>query len=149
MESALLLVQAYSLGERLLAPAFRRDINNLFVAMFTPCHPRDWQPAVKYAFANIPNDRVILQFLVNVFCRDWDPVEDCEDDQLTLLVFPAEFTARVMMRYAYMPKDGPKECYIEHASEEEKKSCAKVHMVFIDSRVGYGYFGEPIPKRAN
>ena len=87
--------------------------------------------AIKIAYANIPSDRVILQWLVIDFCRNWPPSKEIDDNTLDKL--PVGFVFRVVRRYVLL--QGNREhkllkdlCCLEDASEEEKMTCTKVHM---------------------
>jgi hypothetical protein len=141
---ALVLVKAYALGDRILASTFRREANNALIDVrLSMGVPSSLLPTATYAFANIPSDRSILQFLVNRFCYGWAPqyIADADEDALSEL--PPAFTVRVMKRLAYLRHGKFEGCYIEHSTDEEKKSCKKPHMEFVGGEFRYGYFGEP------
>ncbi|KAJ4378281.1 hypothetical protein N0V86_005981 [Didymella sp. IMI 355093] len=143
INKALVLVKAYALGDRILALTFRREANNTLI-IFGSCmgFPSTLLPTATYAFANIPSDRSILQFLVNQFCKCWDPeyIINTEEDALSEL--PPAFTVRAMKRLAHLRCGKLEGCYIEHSTNEEKKSCREPHMEFVGGEFGYGYFGE-------
>lgn len=109
--------------------------------------PASILPRVTFAFANIPHDRTILQFLVNDFCSRWNQELSNETDTQALMAFPPAFSAQVARRYAYCNRgktyDG---CYVEHTIEEEQQACKKTHMEFVGGGTDYGFFGEPRPK---
>jgi hypothetical protein len=64
MDTARLLVKAYVLGGRLLAPAFRRAVHN-FTVIRLNLLILDTEPCIilpiQIADSNTPSDRVILQ----------------------------------------------------------------------------------------
>ncbi|KAF2625438.1 hypothetical protein BU25DRAFT_473406 [Macroventuria anomochaeta] len=81
------LIKVYALGDRLLAAPFRRAINDwqvdscLIIELdFLPDH---LLPIVEWAFGNIPPDRVILQCLIDTFCKHWSQAEDDDKDKCT------------------------------------------------------------------
>lgn len=142
----LVLVEAYALGDRILASTFRRQANNTLIGLeISEIEiPTRLQPIVTYAFANIPNDRSILQFLTNKFCKYYDPEDDDDEQQDALSELPPAFIVRVIRRLAYLRRHGAlKGCYVEHATDEEKMSCRKRHPNFSGGEKGYDYLGEP------
>ncbi|KAF1358717.1 hypothetical protein EJ07DRAFT_122576 [Lizonia empirigonia] len=123
-------IQAYILGDRLLAPAFRRAVNSIAVSTWPMegSSARALLPIYRLAFANIPADRLILQFLVNDFCFDWR--EQIDDDNTALNDLPQYFTVRALRRYSEIVKMSEEErnkkhCFLEHSSKEEQDSCSK------------------------
>lgn len=145
MDKCLVLVKAYVLGDRILVPTFRRKINNLFVGLpnYVTKYPTDLLPIVTYAFANIPGDRTILQYLTNKFCDRWCPEWNSDNDHNALGKFPPTFTIRVMKRYAYLRYGNYGGCYVEHATVQEEESCVKAHMQYVGGAKDYGFFDEP------
>jgi hypothetical protein len=145
MDMGLVLVKAYTLGDRILASTFRRQANNTLIGLrLNFGTPRSLLQTIVYASANIPNDRNILQFLTNKLCGSYYPDNNEETDALSEL--PPTFSVRVIRRLAYLrhgylggahPYDG---CYIEHATDEEQKSCKKLHLKFSGGENGYGHF---------
>ena len=106
----------------------------------------DLQELVAKAFRNIPQHRMILQWLLDQYCAGWSmelPPGDSDEES----ILPREFLLRVVRRYRELwleSKDGEiggrkERCYLEHGNEDEKKACKKLHMRF-DSEVGHGYF---------
>ncbi|KAF1834984.1 hypothetical protein BDW02DRAFT_597726 [Decorospora gaudefroyi] len=112
-----------------------------------------------WAFEHLSSESVILQFLVHSFCDDWYEQYDKRKDVEALLALPPAFVARVMRRYSENGKMMKERlrlyergetgrikkkkdcCYLEHESEEEKKSCSShsLHMQY-DKERDYGYF---------
>ena len=92
----------------------------------------------QWAFANIPADRLILQFLVNNFCSDWLEKNDADNNALNDL--PQAFTVRVLRRYSQLVKMSEEErsktnCYREHSSKAEQENCPTgLHMEWDASR---------------
>lgn len=118
------------LGDRLLAPAFSRAVNNISVSTWPilGSSARALLPIYRLAFANIPADRLILQFLVNDFCFDWR--EQIGDDNSALSDLPQSFTVRALRRYREIMKMSEEErnkkhCFLEHGSKEEQDSCSR------------------------
>jgi hypothetical protein len=141
----LILLKAYNLGDRILASAFRRQVNNNLIGRrLNFGAPSRRLLMITYAFANIPNDRNILQFLVNKFCNNYDPVDDEDEEEDDMSNLPPAFLVRVTKRLAYV-RNGVAEngCYVEHATDGEQKSCKQRHLKFCGGENGYGYFGEP------
>jgi hypothetical protein len=102
--------------------------------------------AIKYAFAQVPRDRPILQQLVNDYCEDWH--EGGDDEELGILAhneLPQSFLLRVTRRFAELKRMQKEEVlsgryfYYEHDSEEDKKVCMSLHMQYSEKR-DYGYF---------
>ncbi|KAF9693671.1 hypothetical protein EKO04_008458 [Ascochyta lentis] len=140
-----LQIQAYALGDRLLAPVFRRALNDVIVSnqimQYLSASKR--LPIYQWAFANISEDRPLLQFLVNKFCSGW--LEQKDDDNIGLNNLPQAFTARVLRRYSQLVVMSETEqektyCYSEHSSKEEQKSCSEgLHMKY-DAERDFGDF---------
>lgn len=140
----LTLLKAYVFGDRIIAPAFRLAMNNA-IADYYPIAIETPEPIVaivQYAFDNIPPDRVVLMLLVNDFCQHWK--EKLDKNNETLKLFPQQFVFRVMRRlsviYHMTPEERAKNyCAHEHKSEEMRKRCRDLHMVF-DKERDYGHF---------
>jgi len=87
------LIKAYALGDRLLAPAFFRAVNNLFAITSEGSfyYGQDDRRSITYAFENIPLDRVIIERLVEQWARRIAPtfsgyrLADMQDLPLALL----------------------------------------------------------------
>ncbi|KAF3033787.1 hypothetical protein E8E11_003628 [Didymella keratinophila] len=137
MGMILVLVQAYALGDRILASTFRTKPS-------WPDRQVSILPTITYAFTDISNNRNILQFLTDKFCGSYEPEDGDHDEQDALSELPPTFTARVVRRLACLRdgelRDGR---YIEHATDEEHKSCKKRHLRFSGGENIHGYFGEP------
>ncbi|KAJ4333155.1 hypothetical protein N0V95_009494 [Ascochyta clinopodiicola] len=145
MDLFLLRIRAYALDDRLLAPTFRRAVNSVIVS--------DWHAEVRdavtlaltyqWAFANIPADRLVLQFLVNDFCDFWHERRDA--DNVGMKGFPHAFTLRVVRRYSQLVQLSVKKpvkthCYIEHSSKKEQDDCeTELHMTY-DAEKDFGNF---------
>lgn len=146
MDMGLVLIMAYALGDRILASAFRRQANNTLIGLtFNFEEPSRILQTITYAFANIPKNCNVLQFLTNKFCGSYGPGFDDEGTD-ALSELPLAFSVRVIKRLAYF-RDGDlydvylyDGCYIEHAINEEQKSCKKLHLKFFDGENGYGHF---------
>ena len=143
----LILHKAYVFGDRFLSPAFRRAINNRlsdYLRNHDLAGSTCWE-VMRYAFANIPSDRPILQHLVDDFCRMHKECHDDEEDDVAAQKqLPREFLLRVMRAFPDMRKDAAdklqRRCYYEHASEEGKRRCRLgTHMIFNKAK-DYGYF---------
>jgi len=139
------MAKTYSFGNRFVAPAFRRAINDIlvrYVSTFTLI-PMDIVQLTCWVFEHIPSDRPLLQLLVNQFCEDWDDYYDEEENYDALKLLPQAFTIRVLKRHSHSKinreAEASKCCFYEHASDEEKASCGKSHMVY-KAHEGYGYF---------
>ena len=143
-QGALVLVKAYALGDRLQAPGFCRTTNNsLFDHRCSiDFGPKAILPVVKWAFANIPADRIILQFLTNYFCEDWISCKDNTEDVLALKDFPPEFVARVLRRFCRVKASTYNHshyCYLEHASKKEAADCTFSMHAEFDEAMDYSF----------
>ena len=127
------LVRAYVFGDRFLAPEFRRAVNNASVK-HTPRGAsffyEDGCFSVAYAFENIQPSSVLLQHLVDMYCTAWN--EDIDDfNPQTFDDLPNSFIRRVIQRLkCYCRHTEEKRCYLEHASEQEKKKCLALHIEY-------------------
>lgn len=86
----------------------------------------------------------MLQFLVDDFCCRWAEDTDLRKEISMQKKFPIAFTMRVMRRLSELLRDPDgakmdKCCYLEHASDVERKACKQQHMVFHEFRE-CGYF---------
>lgn len=127
-------IRAYGFGDRFVIPAFSRASNNLIAQQNPTRYYFDplGRISIEYAFETIPLDRVILQRLVDWYCECWRATSD-HFDATTLASLPDEFLRRVMGRLhesktMTMAEVLKKCCYLEHASDEEKKECGALHM---------------------
>lgn len=57
----------------------------------------DLMPAYDFAFANIPSNRAVLQFLVDDYCKSW--VEEFEENA-ALHELPPAFVTRALRKYS-------------------------------------------------
>jgi hypothetical protein len=133
-------IKAYVFGGRFLAHTFRRAVNNLFTALMTSI----WilsefkQETVPYASNNVPSDHVLLQWLVDNYCRFWNacPLLEIFKGNIQQQLPPC-FLFRVtrshrdgeMITQASGIRDYDR-CYQEHADETEQKACGKKHMMY-------------------
>lgn len=96
------LIQAYMLGYRLLAPKFTAHIHEALVATLKPSllgHDKFYN-LVNFAFDVIPEDRLILQWLVDHFSSETSnglPVNPTTEESL-----PLAFLRRVMHSLAQL-----------------------------------------------
>lgn len=153
IDHELLLVQAYSFGDRFLVPAFRRVANNLFVEMMdeVTLHGVEAPRLIHWAFQHIPADCAILQLLVDQFYAEWNSKDNSGKKEVTeaLITLPPKifirmvryYDAEVKFLFYTTDKSGfyAKRCYLEHATAEEKARCGKEH-VHYDEEGNYGYF---------
>jgi len=141
------MAKAYASGDRFVAPAFRRAINEVFVNYVrSSClFPTDMVELTCWMFENVASDRPLLQLLVNQFCGEWDDSDLGRIANTTALkALPAAFVSRVIRRYCHLKtcpgsskvKD---HCYSEHAADEEKVACGKAHMRY-EADDDFGYF---------
>jgi hypothetical protein len=147
----LTLFKAYSFGDRFLVLVFRGRVNEGLIsrARKPSWHPMNILEVATWAFEHIPADNHLLQLLVNRFCIEWggESVYGNKAATTALQALPGRFMARVMRRYRDLINDGGLEgeltngkcCHSEHAIEEEKVECGKLHMVY-DEDDDYGYF---------
>lgn len=146
VNSGLVLLRAYALGDRVLALNFRHDVNNSYIQRrnFFSMKPTNLLPRMTFAFANVPDDLFILQFLVNDFCLRCDPDTGLRPDASAPMNFPPALTARVIRRHGCCGRENKYDgCCLEHASEEAEQACEKTHMGFAGEGIDCGFFGEP------
>jgi len=119
---------------RFLSPRFRMGIDNMLVmhlhCEFDDMTYVDFLPLIKEAYANIPSDRPILQFLVDLHFTCRLPRSPGRMDEL-----PKAFLVRIMRRMhqeqlrtrrSYVSSHSP--CYYEHTSVSDLESCRSAHM---------------------
>lgn len=125
--------KAYIFGDRFLAPEFRRAANNCFADAMRHTYVllTSYTGTLAHAFENIPADRVIVQALVDDYCACWNGRDDSIYGPTTMSCFPLAILRCMInqMRDEYLFVDIHKgRCYLEHASDEEMKACADMHM---------------------
>lgn len=152
-----LTLKAYAFGDRFLSPSFRGVVNSMIGELvYSLCFdPSDVAETIGWAFANIPSDRPVLQLLVNQFCNDWTDNNDSDDDDddavdalsvcniVALRQMSVLFMVRAFLRLrelkdpsaALCHQNG---CYLEHATDDKKKSCGKYHVQY-NKKHDYGY----------
>jgi hypothetical protein len=123
-------IKAYAFGDRFLAPNFCKVSNNFFVDTIKTCTlyaiSEPSRTSISYAFDNIPGDIVILQCLVDIFCMDYGAKRSFPH-LVFLEAFPRAFLRRVIYRFRQLSlmskadKEEENRCYLEHASDEEKR----------------------------
>lgn len=142
---AFVLVKAYALGDRLRAPGFYLAAYDHLVDFdFDMRHlPEEILPVVRWAFENIPADRIILQFLTNFFCEMWVSTHDDTKEVLALASFPPKFVARLLRRFSLTKRDGIwdyfKDCYMEHTSKNEAANCTLEFHAVYDEAMDYSF----------
>ena len=102
------ILQCYVLGDRLLTPDFKRSANSEFAIWqfnnISEIHLLDFYDLVSFAFEHIPENRPILQLLVDVFCHRWGQLEYVKNEALGMeevegeLQLPDNFKRRVMYK---------------------------------------------------
>jgi hypothetical protein len=96
--------------------------------------PPPFFTAAKYAFENLPEDHVILQFFVEVHCRCWVVQTDGEArtvSKILLQQLPPALLVKIMVRYACKAAGGEKwrsvpldDCvYHMHVNDEDREQC--------------------------
>jgi hypothetical protein len=124
------LVKACVFGDGFLAPGFKREAHNLFVNL------KGRKPAsyehIAYAFDNLGEDDLLLNYLVDLQCIAWTPPMDDDVDEMTWRdVVPTKVLIRVMLRYyelklSPMGESDMNLCsYHHHESDEEREACHK------------------------
>jgi hypothetical protein len=143
--NAYLCVDAYILAEEIGASGFRMAVSN-FVVTGLGDKNTVWdsemnilrQPPAVAFLGYIHEDRVILQFLVDHYCRLWRPdAYGGHGDR-----FPKAFFLRCMRIYSELIGSQQaglgKWCYLEHASDTEKTESLDLHIRF-DEEICHGY----------
>lgn len=101
-------------------------------------HPDRLLPVVSWAFENITADRLLLQCLVDNFCRYRDQAEDGEKDGCALTKFPPAFVLRALRRFSQTRGEAKladwQRCYHEHASEKQRLRCRLRHFKYDESK---------------
>jgi hypothetical protein len=144
-KNAYLCVDAYILAEEIGASGFRMAVSN-FVVTELGDKNTVWdsemnilrQPPAVAFLGYIHEDRVILQFLVDRYCRLWRPdAYGGHGDR-----FPKALFLRCMRIYRELIGSQQaglgKWCYLEHASDTEKTESLDLHMRF-DEEICHGY----------
>jgi hypothetical protein len=125
------LLKAYLLGDRLLAPRFVQDVQHNFVHWLV--HRQfAYYGTILHAYANLGSDNLILQVLVDVYCKEFTIMHDGSEDNHFQFPdqLPGQFVFDVASRFSKLRGkyagdiELEEECYYhEHKSDEEKKRC--------------------------
>jgi hypothetical protein len=110
------LTKSLVFGDRFLVPVFCRAVNNFIIDQILSNDvyfeiPPPFFTAAKYAFENLPEDHVILQFFVKVHCRFWVVQTDGEArtvSKILLQLLPPALLVKIMVRYACKAAGGEK-----------------------------------------
>ncbi|KAF1955500.1 hypothetical protein CC80DRAFT_415162 [Byssothecium circinans] len=148
-------VKAYELGDRLLADEYRRTANNALAKQLVDellFGREDFYKLVIYAFEHIAEDRIVLQFLVDYFCKfpNYEILGESPmgTEEIALRQeLPRAYMLRVihekcdprLLGFCNGERDERERCYLEHAGEKEQAKCPKLHMDF-DEREGLAHF---------
>lgn len=97
-----LCFQAYEFGDRCLISEFRRCINNSIIDAMPESYlqTEPFYRLVIHAFEYIPENREILQFLVDRYVDRYDGVDDGDEVIKMQKDLPRAFLIRVMRRYS-------------------------------------------------
>ncbi|KAF2035577.1 hypothetical protein EK21DRAFT_107098 [Setomelanomma holmii] len=80
LEIVLSALKAYLLGDGLLAPAFRAAVWNespkCQMEPDTDTRMDSFFKVVQFVYKNDPKESIVLQFLIDTFCKDWFHSED-------------------------------------------------------------------------
>ncbi|CAO2658682.1 Nn.00g064050.m01.CDS01 [Neocucurbitaria sp. VM-36] len=144
-------LKAYAFADRFLVPEFRRAVNNSLVDDI-----QEWKWMIplsemsglaQEAFANIPSDRPILQFLVDK--AGFGAAECYEAFGGSMDDLPRAFLQRLIRRLdeelrreRAHENESKSRCYYEHASKKEQEACRDLHMEY-DEEKDFGFFGKP------
>lgn len=101
------MVKAYIFGDRFLAVTFRNAVYHQLVEAIL-CDPRPpWFHATKVAFPHLPEDDVLLMFLIDIdcrYCRERDYLVKNEDatevQNAVVLQLPAKLLLMIMAVYS-------------------------------------------------
>jgi hypothetical protein len=137
-------LKACALAHRLLSSAFRRATEIDFVDFLISGSPEAYSfyAPIHYAFTHLPSSSSVLQTIVDVFCKSFNPefddveVED-EENKKTLFEdvalranLPTTFLVGTMLRYAKTREDKNitlERCdYHGHATKAERDTCQKM-----------------------
>jgi len=130
------MVKAYLLGDRLLAPKFRRQVhNNLVSALYLAhCKVTNYWDLITFVFNHVPEDRMILQLLVDQFRSERKEITKAD-------LPPASFMRRVIHEYQERwPIPICSRCYQEHEDNEEEECCRYHWHMKWNAKTGYGDF---------
>lgn len=151
-EAHLLALKSYVLGDRLLASGFRLAIHNYFVntmQRYNSPRTHDYYALVVYAFAHIPSDRLVLQFL-DYHCNRWRSIYGGymdDSEAYAQLKLPRAFILRTMHQLSDFQDMKPEEkwdrCHEEHDSDKPKEQCWLLHIEGFDERRGSSIFEKP------
>ncbi|KAF2035576.1 hypothetical protein EK21DRAFT_107097 [Setomelanomma holmii] len=104
LEHSMAMLKAGILGYRLLAPKFRAATMECFACQ--DLRPAEYGETVMFcelachAYKNVPVHGVLLQYLANTWCEEWDHDNDGEDEFTALQQLPHAFLLCVMRRQA-------------------------------------------------
>jgi hypothetical protein len=129
-------IKAYAFADRFDISGFSRAINNCFAKtmedVFCYSARASGRPLTKWAFENIPSDRVILQRLVEDYSQHYNSA-NVGYEAGAMEELPMTFLRRTihhlheLSRMSVVAK-GKVRCYLGHASDEEQKACKALHM---------------------
>ena len=133
----LLWLKAVVFGDRFLAPGFKKAAHNRFINHSGTRRP--WYELVTFAYKSLPNDSLILEYMVDAHACFWTVKSDGKKDVQERSKVPRRFLVDVMarqqvLRYGTEPwEEGDFSLCAHHLhdSEMERKSCP--------TRIGQGY----------
>jgi hypothetical protein len=129
-------IKAYAFAHRFDISGFSRAINNCFAKTMEDvicyCAWASGRSLTKWAFENIPQDRVILQRLVEDYCDHYQSANAAYKAG-AMEELPMAFLRRTIHHLHGLSEmsvvaKGKVRCYLEHASDEEQKACKALHM---------------------
>lgn len=123
-------VNAYVFGDRFLVPAFCHEANSLFAATMvekSPYRNNERRQSIVYAFETLPSNRIILQLMVDDYCKYWED-EDTENyGGEAMSKFPPAFLRRMSKGFLELDRKNlefrisKKRCYEEYESKFRKE----------------------------
>ncbi|KAF2653381.1 hypothetical protein K491DRAFT_603031 [Lophiostoma macrostomum CBS 122681] len=121
------MITACAFGDRIIAPTFEQAVHNAIVDFeywdIEGHAPRN--AAVIYAFEHLPNNKEILDFIVDLRCAHWIPNKDSDEEKALEADLPHEFLLRCVKKLS--PKEvktTAKLCdYHRHCSSEDRNKC--------------------------
>ncbi|KAJ4333154.1 hypothetical protein N0V95_009493 [Ascochyta clinopodiicola] len=160
-------LKAFVFGDRFFAHDFQRAAHQKFeeVLFDYPIWQVDGGAMIRYAYDNVPSHHPLLQYIADVYRHKmcfWEAerksvgLEDDEEDWASQFSIsdqrslPFDLLLRVnkgVQQHGFDLETKPLEpftwmeehCYFEHASDNEKKKCGKLHVEY-DEYMGYGFY---------
>jgi hypothetical protein len=92
--------KAYIFGDRFQSMEFKKAVHWRLLNNFIGTEHTPFPPVVVHAFANLPDNDILLKLLVDAFCLSFKPNSDTTVESEHFKYIPHDFFSRVINRYS-------------------------------------------------